>query len=315
LLLNKPFDFEEFKQRFLTGKKSVTVYDMFDSIIQENRAKDKINNSEAYKVAKQSLMKFRPGNVAFQDIDYKFLKAYEKHLFERGVNGGGANHYIRTLRACYREAMKRGYVHPDCYPFRSQLKPNGYTFAHLKTKRKVRAINLEDLQRIKDFTTGFELDLWLFSYYGGGINLWDIAQLKPANIYSEYLHYVRSKTGEEFTIKLRDEAKEILKKYEGSEYLFPILSSFHVTMQQKKDRLKKVAKKINKKLRDIAKQLQIDVRFTFHTARHTMASVLLDRGVDAVTIQQVMGHTDLKTTQGYLESLKKSAVDDALMVL
>lgn len=315
LLSGKPFDFDDFKQKFTTGKKSVGVYEMFETIIKENKAQDKIKTSEAYRDAMRSLMKFKANKIGFTDIDYKFLKGYEKHLFERGVGGGGANHYIRTLRACYREAIKRGYVQQEHYPFKSQIKPNGYSFSHLKSSRKVRAINIEDLEKIKSYPSCFELDLWLFFYYCGGINLWDMTLLKTENVYGDCLNYTRSKTGDSFTINLRDEAKEILSKYQCGDYLFPIMSDFFQTMQQKKDRLQRVAKKINKKLKSIAKELKIDVRFTFYTARHTMASVLLDRGVNAVTIQSVLGHSNLKTTQGYLESLKKNSVNDAISVL
>lgn len=315
LLSGKHFDFEDFKQKFTTGKKTVGVYEMFETIIKENNAKEKLKTGEAYRDAMRSLKKYRPGKLNFTDIDYKFLKGYEKHLFERGVGGGGANLYIRTLRACYNEAIKRGFVQVESYPFKSQAKPNGYSFSHLKSTRKVRAINVEDLQKLKEYPPCLELDLWLFSYYCGGINLWDMTLLKSDNIYNDLLQYTRSKTGDKFTIKLREEAKEILVKYQGGEYLFPILFDYHETMRQKKDRLKRMAKQINKTLRSIAKKLNIDVRFTFYTARHTMASVLLDRGVDPVTIQSVLGHTNLKTTQGYLESLKKNAVDDAISVL
>ena len=38
---------------------------------------------------------------------------------------------------------------------------------------------------------------------------------------------------------------------------------------------------------------------TFHTARHSYASLLLENGVDIYTIKSLMGHTNVKTTQIY----------------
>ena len=38
---------------------------------------------------------------------------------------------------------------------------------------------------------------------------------------------------------------------------------------------------------------------TFHTARHSFASLLLENGVDIYTIKSLMGHTNVRTTQIY----------------
>jgi len=263
----------------------------------------------------RSLKKYKPHNIYFTDIDYKFLKGYEKHLFERGVGAGGSNLYLRTLRACYNEAIKRGIVDERHYPFKSQRNQNGYSFSHLKSKRQARSVIIEDMELLKNYPSCMELDLWLFSYYCGGINLWDIAQLTTENIYGDTLFYIRSKTGEKFSIKLREEAKQIIEKHIGGVYLFPVLRELHKSMQQKKDRLSKVAKGINSRLKEIALDLGINTKITFYSARHTMASVLLSKGVDTRTIQTVLGHSNLKTTQVYLDSINKNSVDEALMNL
>lgn len=38
---------------------------------------------------------------------------------------------------------------------------------------------------------------------------------------------------------------------------------------------------------------------TFHTARHTCATLLLYRGVSITTVQTILGHQSVKTTQIY----------------
>lgn len=155
----------------------------------------------------------------------------------------------------------------------------------------------------------------MFSYYRGGINLWDITQLTTANIYGDTLYYIWSKTNEKFTITLREQAKDILARYSGNKILFPILRESHLIMQQKQDRLKRMAKQINAKLKKVEEEVGIKTKITFYSARHTMASVLLSRGVDTRTIQTVLGQTNLKTTQVYLDSININSVDEALMNL
>jgi site-specific recombinase XerD len=50
---------------------------------------------------------------------------------------------------------------------------------------------------------------------------------------------------------------------------------------------------------------------TWHTLRHTFASRLLDRGVDIVTVKELLGHSTVLVTMGYLHpnlDAKKQAV-------
>ena len=51
---------------------------------------------------------------------------------------------------------------------------------------------------------------------------------------------------------------------------------------------------------------------TLHKFRHTYATRLLESGCDIVTVQKLMGHSDIETTRQYLnpdEDLKRQAVN------
>ena len=58
---------------------------------------------------------------------------------------------------------------------------------------------------------------------------------------------------------------------------------------------------VNGALRKWAKDCGIERNITFHTARHTFATMLLTLGVDIYTTSKLLGHRDIKTTQIYAE--------------
>ncbi len=55
----------------------------------------------------------------------------------------------------------------------------------------------------------------------------------------------------------------------------------------------------SRELRQATKRAQINKRVTAHTFRHSFATCLLRKGYDIRTIQEMLGHTDVKTTQIY----------------
>ncbi len=56
---------------------------------------------------------------------------------------------------------------------------------------------------------------------------------------------------------------------------------------------------IQKKVRNLARELEIPKRVGCHTFRHSFATHLLEKGVDIRTIQQLLGHADVSTTMIY----------------
>ena len=51
----------------------------------------------------------------------------------------------------------------------------------------------------------------------------------------------------------------------------------------------------------------------FHDLRHTAATLMIDRGVDLVTVSKILGHKDMKTTMLYLHLLPNKIADTAAM--
>jgi site-specific recombinase XerD len=54
----------------------------------------------------------------------------------------------------------------------------------------------------------------------------------------------------------------------------------------------------------------ITKNMTFHTARHTFATITLSNGVPMETVGKMLGHRNLKTTQHYAKIVDKKISDD-----
>ena len=67
---------------------------------------------------------------------------------------------------------------------------------------------------------------------------------------------------------------------------------------------------VNRTLKEVVSSADISKRVTFHTARHTFATLLLGQSVPITTIQRLLGHTSVKTTQIYSEVLDDTLISD-----
>ena len=62
-------------------------------------------------------------------------------------------------------------------------------------------------------------------------------------------------------------------------------------------------------LKQWAAEAGITKKVTFHTARHTFATMLLTKGADSYTVSKLLGHTDIKTTQIYAKIVDAKKIE------
>lgn len=144
------------------------------------------------------------------------------------------------------------------------------------------------------------LDAFLFCCYVG-LRFSDFCQLTPANFIrvngKKWLHFKSIKTGIELRLPLHllfeGKALSILDRYDITE--FANLGSNCET---------------NKALAEITALARIKKHVTYHTARHTCATLLIHQGVPITTVQKLLGHTSVKTTEIYSEILSNTIVRD-----
>lgn len=252
-------------------------------------------------------------NIYFSEIDIAWLRSYETYLRKKGLAENTIGIRFRTLRAIYNLAIEENIVKAEHYPF------NTYKVSKLHKETAKRAISKEDINRILEYQSAnkymrFPIDLFAFTYYVGGINFVDIAYLTNENLIDGRLIYTRRKTGKLIKLPLQPQALELIEKYSDKDnpYLFPILSVNHKTEQQRANRVHKVITKVNQRLKEVGKALDIPIDLTTYVARHSQATIMKKAGVPTSIIRELMGHSSEGVTQIYLDSFDNEQIDDAM---
>ena len=266
-------------------------------------AKEYVTHSDRRESTKENLyttitvlQEFRPG-LDFKDITYTFLKDFEVYLREKGNGINTVAKHLRQLRTLVNEAINQGYIHADAYPFRKfKIKQEKGRHEFLTPDELKKLENLE----VSDRKLRHVLDAFLFCCYVG-LRFSDFCQLKQSNFIKvngkKWLHFKSVKTGIELRLPLHllfeGKALYILDRYNIAE--FASLGS---------------NSEVNKCLAQISEMARIKKHVTYHTARHTCATLLIHQGVPITTVQKLLGHTSVKTTEIYSEILSNTIVKD-----
>ena len=242
------------------------------------------------------LQEFRPG-LDFKDITYTFLKEFEVHLKEKGNSVNTIAKHLRQLRTLVNEAINQGYIPSDAYPFRK------YKIKQEKGRKEF--LTPDELKRLENLDVDKKLrhvlDAFLFCCYTG-LRYSDFCQLTPENIIrvngKRWLYFKSVKTDVEIRLPLHllfeGKALAVLERYD-------IVTDFAKIGPNSE---------ANKYLAQLAALARIRKHITYHTARHTCATLLVHQGVPITTVQKLLGHTSVRTTEVYSEVLSNTIIRD-----
>ena len=323
----------QFEQEFFHYSNKGNVKEFFENLIQTYKDTNHIGNANCYSRTLHVLELFDeklPERV-FPEIDIKYVKSFDVFLQKRECKGNTRKFYFKTLRAVLNKAIQDGEASETTYPFGK----GGFSISALEEETAKRYLPHDSMMKLKTTVMDNAVlertrRLFLFSYYCYGISFIDAALLTKKNTIrynsGNYIVYKRNKTKEAkkvkpIQIKITPEIQELMDWFSANtllveDYLLPIVSIAGYKGEQLYNHIRSRFGRNNKNLTNLAKVLEItDMKLTSYVSRHTMAMTLQDNQVPREVISQILGHSDLATTNTYLDSFASSVIDEAVKVL
>ena len=269
--------------------------------------KEEIANSSLKESTRQNhlstlelLQEFKK-EVLFTDLTFEFVSSFDNYLQSKGYHLNTIAKHMKHLKRYINVAINKEYMDIQKYAFRKyKIKSIEGSHTHLAPEELHKFENLQltgrytRLQKTKD--------AFLFCCYAG-LRYSDFTNLTSANIVEfhqeTWIIYKSVKTGMEVRLPLyllfEGKGIQILQRYKDD------LNSFFKLKDNSN---------INKELNILAGLAKIDKRVSFHTARHTNATLLLYNGANITTVQKLLGHKSVKTTQVYENIMDITVVRD-----
>lgn len=237
-------------------------------------------------------------NITFKDINFIFVRDFEHFLQMQHCKTNTIGKHLRQLRTFVNEAINAGYMNLDDYPFRKySIKYEKTTHLSL-TENELTQLSNHVFQSLRMCHVR---DAFLFCCYTG-LRFSDFSNMKNSCLTYEgehvWLNIKMIKTN--INIKLPidllfgGKALTILQKYGTLERLNNIGSN----------------SKVNIYLKRMSSECKINKVLHWHVSRHTFSVQLIEQGVPITTIQRLLGHTSVRTTQVYSEVTATTIVKD-----
>lgn len=223
------------------------------------------------------------------------LNSYILYLEKNKFSAATISRNIASLKAFYHYMYKEGMVSEDPAEALHAPKIEKKMPEILSTEEVVRLLEQPSGDSSKEIRDKAMLEL----LYATGIRVTELITLKLKDVNLQMGYLVCKDGGKERVIPFGNEAKSALVRYLGgtraamisdadSEYLFVNCSGQPMSRQG-----------FWKLIKYYAKRAGIVEDITPHTLRHSFAAHLVENGADLRSVQEMLGHSDISTTQIY----------------
>jgi len=257
------------------------------------------SNSDNWYMSLRYLISFSSHNLRFSDLTEWFCEDYKDYLLsgpsinQRGkkIISNTAMAYFAKFRSIIKKAYKRKLIKVDLYELVAPIKEE-------ETSREF--LTIEEFQKLAETEAPSDLFKRAALFSGlTGLRFSDVTALTWSTARGTednyYLQFKQEKTNGAEVLPISNQAYEFLgERGEPQQRIFAGLTYSQVRWYLAKWLVK----------------AGIDKNITFHSFRHTYATLQLEAGTDIYTVSKMLGHKHVKTTQRYtkvVDRMKKDA--------
>lgn len=254
-----------------------------------------------------------------KQADPMVVRAFLSHLDQFGYSPATTARKIATLRSFYKWMNKRGII--EANPMLLIRTPK-------QTKRLPKAITVEQVEQLLSApdnreTLGARDRAILETLYSTGVRVSELVDLNRNDLdHAGQTMHVRGKGKKERIVPLGSHAMAAIRHYltllepdaRFTELRQQSMTNAAVPLFVNKNGGRLSSRSVRRKLDKYLKEAGLDPQISPHTLRHSFATHLLDNGADLRSVQELLGHQSLSTTQIYthLSSMRlRTAYDDA----
>ncbi len=324
-----------FDKQPATLGKYTSVSEVIKQIEQESAGRTRIRNGRefnnerngrTYRYLHSSLEKFTQAkyrkpftNYSFRDITEKFIEDFIVHTKREGAKNGNRGGLFNKLHLLYKVVeyaqKKRLYnVNLDVFDkFKTYMKESPVVTKAVSHEviRQIEQVDRSILRRCEHLY----LDLFLFSYYAGGMSGIDICYLRRDMVVGDTIRYERIKTDKVCRVILTEKALAIIEKYRtlaSMDYLFPVFKWRSRSQCQMYDRVTYINAKVAQTMRKVCAHLGIPHHITWGTARSSFICKMLDEGYHIYQVAEMTGNSPMTIYKHYYGITDRQSIRDGM---
>lgn len=268
------------------------------------------NSLDAYTRDLRHLEQFAVANCNGQLPDAQELLAYQDSLYRQGMGSRSIARHLSTIRNLYAFLVREGKISEDPASVLPSPKQPRKIPRYLNAQQVDQLSNSPDLNK----PAGMRDRAMLSLLYASGLRVSELCAVQVSDVNLDLgLIRVIGKGNKERMVPMGVETAGVIRQYlaEGRPEALQGRASRYLFVTSRGGKLTRQA--FWKALGKYGRQSGIFSGLSPHVLRHTFATHLLEGGADLRSLQMMLGHADISTTQIYTHVARtrlRAAVDE-----